>query len=66
MRTQKTKTNEAQSQVKSLQMDLKIQSKDAKLKDDKLAELKREISELQKQKVDKIESIKKLQQMLAS
>lgn len=47
-------------------MDVKIQNKDAKIKDDKLAELKREIAELQKQKVDKIESIKKLQQMLAS
>ena len=43
-----------------MQLDLKIVNKDLKIKDEKFQEIKKEANELQKQKIDKIESIKKL------
>ena len=52
--------------LKGLQLDLKIATKDLKLKEDKNQDLKKEVSDLQKQKLDKIESIKKLQNMLST
>tara|TARA_B110000285_G_C14956814_1_gene529623 strand:+ start:286 stop:405 length:120 start_codon:yes stop_codon:yes gene_type:complete len=39
---------------------LKIANKEIKLKEEKHQDLKRELSEATKQKIDKIESIKKL------
>ena len=55
-----------QTSIKNLHLDLKIAQKDVKIKDDKVQDLKREVSELQKVKIDKIESIKQLQSMLKS
>lgn len=43
---------------------MKIANKEIKLKEEKVQDMKRDISDLQKQKVDKVESIKRLQAML--
>lgn len=53
-----------QSQVKSQQLDVKLAKKDGAYKEEKIAELKGQLSELQKFKVDKVEAIKNLQSML--
>ena len=66
MRTQIKQSQDLQTSIKNLHLDLKIAQKDVKIKDDKVQDLKREVSELQKVKIDKIESIKQLQSMLKS
>jgi len=66
LRTQIKQSQDLQTSIKNLHLDLKIAQKDVKIKDDKAQDLKREVSELQKVKIDKIESIKQLQSMLKS
>jgi hypothetical protein len=56
----KTSLKEQTNLVKALQLDIKIANKDIKIKEEKLTEMKKEVNDLQKIKVDKIESIKKL------
>lgn len=64
LRTQMKQNQDLQTSMKNLHLDLKIAQKDIKIKEDKVQDLKREVSELQKVKIDKIESIKQLQSML--
>ena len=45
---------------------MKLANKDMKLKDEKVLELKKEVGDLTKLKIDKIESIKRLQSMLST
>ena len=66
LRQQKKENSDIQTNLKSTQLDLKIANKEIKIKEEKLSDIKREVLDLQKQKVDKIESIKKLQNMLSS
>jgi hypothetical protein len=66
LRQQKKENSDIQTNLKSAQLDLKIANKEIKIKEEKLSDTKREVLDLQKQKVDKIESIKKLQNMLSS
>lgn len=50
--------------MKSQQLDAKMAKKESAYKEDRIAELKGQVSELQKLKVDKVETIKNLQSML--
>lgn len=52
---------EANNNLKNLHLDLKLAQKDLKLKEEKISDLRRETQALQKEKVDKVESIKNLQ-----